>query len=166
MHDFFAAVSSNNILNSVPVPISVLVVDDHDALRGSIMTAFEDEREINIIGEAKNGIEALERVDLLAPDVVVMDVSMPLMDGIAATQRITNRIQPPKVLIISHHDEEEYIRDCMKAGASGYIMKDTLIAELAQAIHVVHNGGHFFSPRIAKRIVGFYLKQVSPLDTE
>ncbi len=152
------------MLESVSVPISVLVVDDHDALRATIINTLHNEMEINVVGEAKDGYEALEQVNALMPDVVIMGIAMPFLDGITAAERITAGARPAKVIIISHDEEEECIHNCMKAGASSYIMKDALASELVKAIHVAHNGGHFFSPRIAKRIVGFYLKQVASIE--
>ena len=138
----------------------MLVVDDHDPLRASIVSTLKDEPDIQVIGEAKNGVEAVDKARTLEPEVVIMDIGMPLMDGIEATEMITNTRHSPKVLIISQYDEEEYIRNCMKAGASGYLLKDGLVSELSKAIRVVHAGGHFFTPCVAQRIVGFYLKQV------
>jgi DNA-binding NarL/FixJ family response regulator len=160
--DFLATLSPKDILMSIPTPISVLVADDHELVRASIVSMLNDDPEITVIGEAQDGTDAVEKVHTLAPDVVVMDIAMPLMGGINATARISDSRQATKVLIISQYEEEYYIWDCMKAGASGYVLKDSLVAELAHAIRVVHDGGHFFSPRIAQRIVGFYLKNLVP----
>ena len=123
---------------------------------------LNDESEITVIGEAANGADAVEKSRTIAPDIVVMDLSIPLIEGINATAEITGGKGAPKVLIISQFEEEDYIRDCMKAGAGGYVLKDSLVAELPHAIRVVHDGGHFFSPRIAQQIVGFYLNDVVP----
>ncbi|MBM2840654.1 MAG: response regulator transcription factor [Bacteroidetes bacterium] len=160
--DYYATLSPNDILMSIPTPISVLVADDHALVRASIVAMLNNEPEIAVIGEATNGADAIEKARDLAPDVVVMDMGMPLVGGISATEEITGARNAPRVLIISQFEEEEYIRDSMKAGAGGYVLKDALVAELPHAIRVVYDGGHFFSPRIAQRIVGFYLKSVVP----
>ena len=146
---------------SISTPISVLVVDDQESIRAAIKAALKEDTEIVVLGEASDGVEAVEQVTALSPDVVVMDLAMPFMSGILAADRIIRNKPSTKILIISKHDDEEYIRDCMKAGASGYLMKEQLSVELAPAIRVAHGGGHFFSPRVAQRIVGFYLKQVA-----
>ena len=165
LNELCAALATRDLLMSISSPISVLVVDDQESVRASIKAALKEDSEIIVIGEASDGVEAVEQVTALSPDVVVMDLAMPFMSGTLAASRIVKNRPSTKVLIISKLDDEDYIRDYMKAGASGYLMKDMLSVELAPAIRVAHSGGHFFSPRVAQRIVGFYLKQVASTDS-
>ena len=164
MHTNAPALSRKENIVSISAPIGVLVVDDHDSLRSSIVRTLNSETDIIVVGEGRNGIEAIEQVSVLAPDVVVMDIVMPSMDGLAAIEKIRNINGSSKVLIISNYDEEPYVRSCMKEGASGYILKDALTSDLAAAIRVVHKGGHFFTQQIAQRIVGLYLQQVTSIE--
>ncbi|HCV43258.1 MAG TPA: hypothetical protein DGH68_07215 [Bacteroidetes bacterium] len=149
----------------IPAPISVLVADDDDSLRATIASALNTEPDIVVVGEASNGAEAVEKSRSLGPDIVIMDISMSRLDGIAATGQIVESKLGPKVVIVTHLDDDQYIHRCMEAGASGYVLKNVIATELAKSIRVVHKGGHFFSPRIAQRIVKFYLDQVLPVES-
>lgn len=162
LEDSSAALSPDNILISIPAPIGVLVADDNDLARMSLVSMLNQEPEITVLGETATGADTIETAQALGPDIIVMDISVAIIDGIAAVERIAAMKRAPKLIVISHFEEEECIRDCMNAGARGYLLKDTVFAELAQAIRVIYDGGHFFSPRIARMIVGFYLKDVVP----
>ena len=162
LEDSSATLSPDNILISIPAPIGVLVADDNDFGRMSLVSMLNREPEIMVLGEAATGVDTIEAAQALGPDIVVMDMSLPIFYGIVVVERIATMKRAPKLLIISHVEEEAFIQDCMRAGAQGYLLKDSVFAELTQAIRVIYDGGHFFSPRIARMIVGFYLKDVVP----
>ncbi len=125
--------------------IRLLIVDDHLLFRDGIVALLQENAEIDVIGYANNGQEALEEVQRLDPDVILMDIAMPIMDGLEATQHI-KKIRPnARILILSMHDETEYVRKIMQAGATGYVLKDVSSDELVRAIFTVHQGGTYFS---------------------
>ncbi len=127
------------------VHIRVLVVDDHDLVRAGLIALLNHEKDICIVGEAKGGPEACEKVRALAPDVVLMDINMPGLEGIEATALVAHEHPAVKVLAVTHLDHEEYMRKIMESGASGCISKSCAAEELKQAIRNVHAGGEFFS---------------------
>ena len=128
--------------------IRVLVVDDHDPLRLQLMSMLTHELDMTVVGGACNGREALQKIRDLHPHVVLMDVFMPIMDGIETTARITMNFPGVWVLALSHSEQGEYIRRMMNAGAVGYIVKGD-VEELKPAIRKVHGGGRYFSKAIA-----------------
>lgn len=125
--------------------IRVLLVDDHPLVRDGIRARLEGEPGIEVVGEASNGEEALQQVEVLAPDVLLMDVSMPVMNGFEATRRLAELAPKVRVLILSMHDNREYILKLIKSGAKGYILKDVSAEEMLCAIETVHQGGTYFS---------------------
>ncbi len=126
-------------------PIRVLLVDDHPLVLEGISSRLETEKHLDVVGLAHNGRDALEQAQRLQPDVVMMDVSMPVMNGLEATQAFQARFPSVRVLILSMHDNREYILQLIRAGASGYILKDVSSDELIKAIETVHQGGTYFS---------------------
>ena len=126
-------------------PIRLLIVDDHHLLRDGIAAILQQEPSIAVVGHAQNGRDALDQIPQLNPDVILMDIEMPVMDGLQATQHIKERWPAVRVLILSMHDEPEYIRKIMKVGASGYVLKDVAADELLRAIATVHQHGTYFS---------------------
>jgi DNA-binding NarL/FixJ family response regulator len=133
--------------------IRVLVVDDHAILRDGICSLLERQEGLNVVGEAGNGREALERVEELQPDIVLMDVSMPEMDGLEATRRIKSAHPEIKVLVLTQHDNQEYINPLLQAGASGYVLKRSGGREVVTAIRQVYEHGVFLEPEVARQVL-------------
>src|SRR5215471_21183438 len=132
--------------------IGVLLVDDHTVVRQGLRALLQSEEDINVIGEAENGRQAVGMARKTPADVVVMDVAMPLLNGLEATRQIL-RIHPTtKVLVLTSYGDDDCVAQLMKAGASGYLIKQTAANELLKAIREVYRGNAFFSPAIAKRL--------------
>jgi DNA-binding NarL/FixJ family response regulator len=135
----------------------VLLVEDHVVLRQGLKALFADEPDIEIVGEANNGREALRRVQELQPDVVLMDISMPGLNGIEATRQIRHTYPAVKVVILSMHATEEYVFQVLRAGAAGYVLKQADSAEVLLAIRAALSGGSFLSPPISRTIIDDYI---------
>lgn len=136
--------------------IRVLVVDDHAILREGICSLLERYDDIAVVGEAANGGEALSRVDALRPDIVLMDLAMPEMDGLEATRRLRKSHPEVKVLILTQHDNQEYIAPALQAGAVGYVLKRSGGREVIAAIRQVYEQGAFLAPGVAAEIIRDY----------
>ena len=136
--------------------IRVLVVDDHTIVRDGICALLALAGDIEVVGEATNGNEALQMVEKLLPDVVLMDIAMPIMGGLEATRRISKDFPKIKVLIITQHDDKEYVFPVLEAGASGLISKAGASSELALGIRAVYQGNSFLSPSVAKVLIENY----------
>jgi DNA-binding NarL/FixJ family response regulator len=132
-------------------PITVLLAEDHQIVREGLRAMLNLETDIKIVGEAENGRQAVALVSQLCPDVVVMDIAMPLLNGMEATRQILQTTPNTKVLILSAHSDDAYVAMVMAIGASGYLIKQTAAHVLPEAIRQVHQGKTFFSPTIAKR---------------
>jgi NarL family two-component system response regulator LiaR len=133
--------------------IRVLIVDDHDIVREGQRALIDTEPGMEVIGEAKNGIEAIELADTLQPDVILMDLLMPKKDGIEASEEIKKRNPEAQILVLTSFAEDERVFAAIKAGAQGYLMKDSSPQTILKAIHEVHNGEISLSPRIAQKLV-------------
>jgi two-component system response regulator NreC len=133
--------------------IRVLVVDDHTIVRDGICALLALSGDIEVVGEATNGSEALKMVGQLHPDVVLMDIAMPIMGGLEATRRISKDFPETKVLVITQHDDKEYVFPVLESGASGLISKAGASSELASGIRSVYRGDSFLSPSVAKLLV-------------
>ncbi len=138
--------------------IKVLLVDDHAILREGVHALLAREPDILVVGEAGDGQEALEQVPRLKPDVVIMDIVMPRMNGLEATRLIRERHPKSRVLILSMYDDHEYVVQIIQAGASGYVLKRVVTEDLVRAIHEVHAGESFLYPPIAAKLIGDYLE--------
>ncbi len=138
--------------------IRVLIVDDHAILREGVRSLLALQKDIEVVGEAVDGVAALRRVGELNPDVVLMDIAMPGMDGIEATRRIKQTSPQTKVLILTQHDNKEYVFSVLQAGASGYVLKRSGGAEVVAAIRGVHEEGAFLPPRVAKEVMSHYVR--------
>lgn len=134
--------------------IRIVLADDHALVRDGIRALLEEEENLDVIGEVSNGLEALDMVNELAPDVLIIDIRMPQLGGIEAVERLNKKGgSKTKSIILSMHDSEEYILKSVQAGASGYLLKDTDKNEFIKAIHTVNGGGKFFSGDISNVLV-------------
>ena len=133
--------------------IRVLLADDQGLVRAGFRMILKAEPDIEVVGEASDGREAITRTDTLAPDVVLMDIRMPGLDGIEATRRITARDDPPRVLVLTTFDRDEYVYEALRAGASAFLLKDAPEHQLLAAIRVVADGGSLFAPSITRRLI-------------
>jgi DNA-binding NarL/FixJ family response regulator len=134
------------------VSIRVLIADDQSLVRAGFRLVLENHDDIEVVGEASNGEEAIHGAGRLEPDVVLMDIRMPALDGIAATREITAR-HPAKVLVLTTYDLDEYVYDALRAGASGFLLKDTPPAQLADGIRAVASGEALLAPTVTRRLI-------------
>ncbi len=137
--------------------IKVVLADDHIVVRSGIKNLLENEGDVEVIGEASNGEEALKVVKELQPDLLIIDIRMPVMNGLEATKMLTQSTSTTKALILSMHDDEDYILQSIESGASGYLLKDTSKEEFIKAIKTIHQGGKYFSGDISQVLVNSYL---------
>ena len=136
--------------------IRILVVDDHAILRDGIRSLLESQEDILVVGEAGDGSEALEVISTLLPDIVLMDISMPKTNGLEATRLIKERFPHVKVLMLTQHDNREYIAPALGAGASGYVLKRSGRREMLNAIRQVHEQGAFLTNKITQEVLQEY----------
>jgi DNA-binding NarL/FixJ family response regulator len=139
--------------------MKILVVDDHAIMRDGIGALLVLQDDVEIVGEAANGNEAVERTRELSPDVVIMDIAMPGMDGLEATRRIMKKNPKVKVLVLTQYDNKEYILSAIKAGATGFVPKRALGSELVSAIRAVYQGNSFLYPSAAAALIEDYRQQ-------
>ena len=132
--------------------ITVLLADDHTVLLDGLRYLLEAQKDIMIVGTASNGQEAVDRAILYCPDVVIMDISMPIMNGIEATRHICKMCEHTKVAILSMHHTTEYMQRALEAGAVGYLLKDSAGVELVTAIRELHSGKRYLSRQVAKSL--------------
>ena len=138
--------------------IRVLLVDDHTVLRQGLRSLLQDKPDMEVIGEAENGRQAVQLATKLLPDVVVMDIAMPLLNGLEATRQILAAAPGIKVIMLSAHSDDAYIDRVVSVGAVGFLVKQTSAQILAKAIHEVMAGNSFYSPQISKRLRDHYQK--------
>ena len=137
--------------------IRVLLVDDHMVVRIGLKALIDSEPDMEVVGEAGTGNEAIAQTEALCPDVVVMDISMPEMDGLEATRRICAGDSPSRILILTVHAQEKYLFPVLKAGGAGYVLKSTVDTELLDAIRTVSQGGAFLYPSATQMLLEDYL---------
>ncbi|MDD5459113.1 MAG: response regulator transcription factor [Phycisphaerae bacterium] len=137
--------------------IKVVVADDHAIVRHGLIRLIQSEDDIEVVGQAENGLAVLQVVREYQPDVVVMDISMPQLNGIEATRQITSEMPNVKVIALSMHSAKRFIIEMFRAGAYGYLLKDCASNELAEAIHVVSDGKKYVSPAISDIVVENYV---------
>lgn len=143
-------------------PIRVLLVDDHAIVRQGLRAILDSMEGFDVVGEAENGRDAVEKTRQLAPDVVVMDLVMPVLNGIESTRQIRKMMPKTKVVALTMHTDEKYVFQVLKAGASGYVLKSGPAQDLAKAIESVHGGNPYFSPAISRKIMDSYLSEEEP----
>jgi DNA-binding NarL/FixJ family response regulator len=139
-------------------PIAVVLVDDHAIMRQGLRLLIEENDDIKIVGEAKTGREAIKIATQHRPDVVIMDIAMPLMNGIQATRHILKASPKTKILILSAHSDSEYVEQVIEMGASGYLLKQTSAKILAEAVRELKRGKTFFDPSVARELRDKYQK--------
>jgi two-component system, NarL family, response regulator NreC len=139
--------------------IRVLIADDHTLFRQGVRRLLEDSHSVSVVGEAEDGLDATRQAASLQPDVILMDISMPKMNGIEATRQILSERPEARVLILTMHDNERYIGQILRAGAAGYLLKDTPSAEFLSAIQAVHRGDSYLSPAVSRRILDGLMKE-------
>lgn len=146
--------------------IKVLIADDHSLVREGIIAFLKMCDDVEVIGEASDGLEAVEKTERLKPDIVLLDINMPKLGGIEATLEIKRRTPDVKILVLTQYDDKEYISRLLRAGISGYILKRAAGSELISAIRAVRRGELYLHPSIAKEVVTGYLdKEKSPEDS-
>jgi two-component system, NarL family, response regulator NreC len=148
------------------MPLRILLADDHTIMRNGLRLLLERQSDFVVVGEASNGREAVELADLKTPDVIIMDVAMPMMNGIEATARITAASAKVAVIILSMHSDESYVLRALKAGARGYLLKDSAEGDLIAAVHAVAANKAFFSPAVSKVLAEDYLRQMQQRGVE
>ena len=145
--------------------LTVLITDDQPLMRSALRTCLDAEPDITVVGEAANGAEAVRLAERLQPAVVVMDVRMPVMDGLEATRRITERAGTgrPRVLVMTTFDLDEYIIDALRAGASGFLLKDAPPEELVHAVRVIDAGEALLAPAVTRRLLDLRARTLPPV---
>jgi DNA-binding NarL/FixJ family response regulator len=144
------------------VTVRVVIADDQGMVRSGFTTLLNSEPDIEVIGEAVNGVEAVSRAAALRPDVMLMDVRMPVLDGLQATRQITAMIDPPKVLVLTTFDLDDYVYQALRWGASGFLLKDASAEELANAVRVVAAGDALLAPGVTKRLIAEFARLGAP----
>jgi DNA-binding NarL/FixJ family response regulator len=148
------------------VSIRLLIVDDQELVRIGLRLFLEAHENLQVVGEAGDGHAAIERARALRPDVVLMDVRMPRMDGVEATARLTRAgiEPPPRVLVLTTFDLDQYVFGALRAGAAGFLLKDAPRERLLEAIHVIHSGEALLSPSITRRLIENFAARSDPLE--
>ncbi len=143
-----------------PVAVRVFLVDDQQLVRAGFRMVVDSQPDMDVVGEADNGDEALHALSVTAADVVLMDVRMPVLDGVEATRRLRSRADPPKVVVLTTFDLDEYVYTAIKAGASGFLLKDAQPPTLLDAIRSVHSGDAVMAPSTTKRLLERFATQL------
>lgn len=143
------------------MPTKVLLVDDHAIIRQGLCSLLEKQPDIEVVGGVEDGRQAVDTVRKLAPDLVIMDISMPNLNGIDATRKIAEEISGVKIIALSIHSSRQFVAEMLKAGASGYILKDCLFDELMEAIKTVLRGEIYLSPKISGVVIDDYVQRLS-----
>jgi two-component system response regulator NreC len=140
--------------------IRIALADDHTVLRAGLKSLLERQRDFEVVGEASDGRELLHIVDEAIPDVVITDIGMPKLNGAEATSQIVAKHPSTRVIVLSMHSDEAYVLRALKAGARGYLVKESAEADLMTAIRTVHSGKAFFSPSVSALLVEDYVRQM------
>ncbi len=141
--------------------VRILLADDHTMVRQGLRKVLEEHREWEVVAEASNGREAVRLAEEHKPDVAIIDVAMPLLNGIETTRQIVKRLPTTRVLVLSMHADEAYVTQILQAGATGYLLKDSADVDLMQAVSAVSIGKSFFSPSIARVMLDDYVRQLA-----
>ena len=146
--------------------IRIILADDHAVMRRGLRLVLEEQEDFQVVGEARDGREAVALVEALKPDVAVLDITMPNMNGIEAARQISAKQLGVSIVVLSMHSDEGYVLRALKAGARAYLLKDSAESDLMAAIHAVGGGKAFFSPAISKLIVEDYMRQMAEHEVE
>ena len=146
--------------------IRILLADDHNVMRRGLRLLLESQPEFTVVAEAADGRQAVDQAEATGPDVVVLDIAMPKLSGIEAAQRIIAQRPNTSIIFLSMHSDEGYVLRALKAGAKGYLLKDSVEGDLIEAITTVHQGKTFFSPEIAKMLVEDYIREIKTRGAE
>jgi len=141
-------------------PIRVLIADDQQMLRDGFRVILESEPDLEVVGEAPDGAEAVRQAQLLRPDVVLMDIRMPELDGLAATEQLMGMSDPPRVVVLTTFDQNEYVVRALRAGASGFLLKDAPSSRLVAAVRAAAGGDSLIEPSITRRLVERFAEPV------
>jgi DNA-binding NarL/FixJ family response regulator len=141
--------------------VRILLADDHTVVRQGLRKVLEERPEWEVVAEAGDGREAVRLAEQHKPDVAILDVAMPLLNGIEATRQITKRLPNTRVLVLSMHADEAYVTQILQAGATGYLLKDSADVDLVQAVGEVSKGKSFFSPKIARVMLDDYVRALA-----
>src|SRR5258708_11106364 len=140
--------------------IHILLADDHTILRAGLKMMLNAHHDVEVVGEAHDGSQAISEVERIQPDIVLMDITMPDMNGSEATRQIKKLYPEVKILVLTMHENDEYVFQALRAGASGYMLKEAADTELISALHVVQSGQFYLSPAAQSVMVGDYLQRV------
>ncbi len=140
--------------------IRILLADDHTILRAGLKMMLNAQPDMEIVGEAQDGRQAVQEAQRLLPDIVLMDITMPDINGIEATRQIRRLLPDVRILILTMHEHDEYVFQALRAGASGYMLKEAADTELITALHVIKSGQFYLSPTAQSAVVGDYLQRV------
>jgi two-component system response regulator NreC len=148
------------------MPIRILLADDHTVMRNGLRLLLERQPDLRVVGEAADGREAVDLAESTKPDVVVMDIAMPHLNGVEAARQITTRSPHTAIAILSMHSDESYVIRSLKAGARAYLLKDSAEADLIAAIQAIMKGHSFFSPAVRKILKEDYMRQLDEMGAE
>jgi DNA-binding NarL/FixJ family response regulator len=146
--------------------IRVVVADDHTIIRSGLRMLLERETGFEVVGEASDGRQAVELAESLKPDVIMLDIGMPNLNGIEATRQIVQKLPRTRVVVLSMHSDESYVLKALKSGARGYLLKDSAESDILNAIRAVSEGKAYFSPEISKMLVDDYMRQMQQRGVE
>ncbi len=141
----------------MPKPVRILLADDHTIVRQGLARLLEEQQNLKVVGEAVNGQDAVEKAEKLKPDIIIMDIAMPRMNGIEAAKRIRKLMPETKIIILSMYSHEHYIHELLECGVSGYLLKDSGGQDIIKAIGAALKNETFLSPSISKKVVDAYL---------
>ncbi len=141
-------------------PVRILLADDHNVVRKGLRMLLESQPGFTVVAEASDGLKAVEQALATEPDVAVMDIAMPRLSGIDAAERISAQLPNTAIVVLSMHSDESYVLRALKAGAKGYLLKDSAEGDLLGAIQAVHAGKAFFSPEVSKMLVEDYVREI------
>jgi len=146
-------------MEEVPTSVRILLADDHAVLRDGVQLILQSHPGFDVVGTAENGVDAVVLAEQLQPDVAVLDIGMPRLNGLEATRRIRETCPATQVIILSMHDGDEYLREALRAGAAGYVLKRAAARELVGAIDVVRRGESYLDPALTRTLISDYVRK-------